>query len=216
MTDFTEARRKMVDGQIRPADVTDLGLIAALLDVRREAFVPPAMAALAYLDNEVALGGDDRRLLKPMLLAKLIQAAEVGPNDRVLVVGAGTGYSAAILGRLAHEVVALEETAPLARRAMDGLREMRNVTVVTGGLTAGWSAAGPYDVILVDGAVEEAPQNLLAQLAERGRLVCVLGAGPAGKAMVFRRSGSEVGSRPMFDAAAAVLPGFAKAPVFAF
>ena len=220
MTDFAAARRKMVDGQVRPADVTDLRLIAAMLEVPRERFVPAAMAALAYLDNDVALNergaAAARKSLKPMVLAKLIAAAAVGANDRVLVAGCGTGYSAAILGYLAREVIALEQDAGLARRAMEALREQRNVTVVSGELAAGWPTRAPYDAILLDGATEIVPQVLLSQLGEEGRLVCVLGAPPASKATLYRRSGGEVGSRPIFDASAPLLPGFAKPPAFAF
>jgi protein-L-isoaspartate(D-aspartate) O-methyltransferase len=218
MTDFAAARRMMVDGQVRTNDVTDLRLIAAMLEVPRERFVGPALAPLAYLDRDVPVGesGGARRLLKPMVLAKLIQAADVGENDRVLDVACATGYSSAVLARLAGTVVALEEDAALARRASETLRATRNITVVTGALTAGWPAAAPYDVILLNGATEIVPQTLLRQLKDGGRLVGVLSSGPAGKAMLYCRSGEETGGRPIFDAAAPVLLGFVKPPAFAF
>jgi protein-L-isoaspartate(D-aspartate) O-methyltransferase len=217
MTEFAAARRMMVDGQVRTADVTDLRLIAALQDVPRERFVPPAMVGLAYLDRDVPVGENgDRRLLKPMVLAKLIQAAEIGEDDRVLDVGCATGYSTAVLSNLAREVFALEEDSSLARRAMEALRGLRHVTVVTGELSAGWPAAAPYDAIVLNGAVEIAPQALCRQLKEGGRLACVMGTGPAGKAVVYRRGSEEIGSRPIFDAHAPLLPGFAKPAVFAF
>lgn len=218
MTDFAAARRHMVDSQVRPSDVTDLRLIAAMEDVPRERFVPPAMAALAYLDGEVALGegASGRRMLRPMVLAKLIQTAGVQPGDSALVVGAGTGYTAAILASLARNVVALEQDASLARQAADLLRASPNANVVTGDLAAGWAPGAPYDVILLEGATEVAPQGLFGQLSAEGRLLCVVGAPPAGKATLFRRSGNDVGSRAVFDAAAPILPGFAKPLAFVF
>ncbi len=217
MTDFAIARRMMVDGQVRPADVTDLRLLAALQDVPRESFVPASMAKLAYLDLDVAASeSGSRRLLKPMVLAKLLQAAEILETDRVLDVGGASGYSGAVLSNLAGEVVVLEEDANLARRAADSLNGLRHVTVVTGSLTAGWPTGAPYDVVVVNGAVESPPQPLLAQLKDGGRLVCVLGSGPAGKATLYRRSGGEVGSRALFDAHAPLLAGFAKPAAFAF
>jgi protein-L-isoaspartate(D-aspartate) O-methyltransferase len=215
MSDFAAARRNMVDGQVRTQDVTDLRIIGAMLDVPRERFVPPAKASLAYLDLDIPLGqgAAARRLLKPMVLAKLIQAAEPEQGDRVLDVACGTGYSSAVLAELAGEVVALEEDAALAAQAEKNLAG--RATVVTGPLIAGWPSGGPYDVILLNGASEIVPQSLFGQLKDGGRLVCVIGASP-GKAMLYLRSGAEVGSRPLFDAAAPLLPGFVKAPAFVF
>jgi protein-L-isoaspartate(D-aspartate) O-methyltransferase len=217
MTDFTAARRMMVDGQIRPADVTDLRLIDAMFEVPRESFLPAVHAGLAYLDLDApANDSGTRRLLKPMVLAKLIYAADLAGTDRVLDVGCASGYSSAILGRLAADVVALEEDAALAGRAAVALRGQENVTVVTGPLVAGWSAAAPYNVIVVNGACDVPPSALCDQLANGGRLVCVVGSGPAGKATLFRRDGNDIGSRRIFDATAPLLPGFARAPAFSF
>jgi protein-L-isoaspartate(D-aspartate) O-methyltransferase len=215
MTDFAAARRNMVDGQVRTADVTDLRIISAMLDVPREAFLPPAKAALAYLDLDVPLG-NGRCLMKPMVLAKLIQAADLAGSDRVLDVGCVTGYAAAVLARIAGQVVAFEkdESAALAARA--ALAALPNVTVQSGPLTEGWPAGGPYDAIVVEGATEFAPEALLRQLKDGGRLVCVLGSGPGAKAMLYRRSGHDSGGRTIFDAAAPLLPGFVKPPQFAF
>ncbi len=219
MTDFAAARRNMVDGQVRTADVTDQALLSALLAVPRERYVPPGSTSLAYLDLDLPAGeGPDgaRRLLKPMVLAKMLQAAEIGPNDRVLCIGCGYGYAAAVVARLAREVVALEQDAGLAAAARDALAPLANVSVVLGPLTAGWPARAPYDAILIEGATELEPRSFHAQLTDGGRLVCVLGAGPGAKATLYRRSGDDIGGRPIFDAAASVLPGFVKPPAFAF
>lgn len=219
MTDFAAARRNMVDGQVRPADVTDLRIISAMLEVPRERFVPPDMADLAYLDLDLPAGEGTsgvRALIKPMVLAKLIQAADLKTTDRVLDVGCVTGYAAAVIARIAGEVLALEQDATLAETARAALSTLPNVGVASGPLTDGWPQAAPYDAILLEGATELAPEKLLRQLKDGGRLVCVLGAPPGAKAMLYQRSGGEIGSRPLFDAAAPVLPGFVKPPEFAF
>lgn len=215
MTDFSTARRHMVDSQVRPSDVTDQRVISAMLEVPRERFVPPAATALAYLDQDLAVSAA-RRLLKPMVLAKLINAADLAGTDRVLVVGCATGYSAAVFAGIAGQVVALEEDPALVKAAQASLAGMPNVSVVSGPLTAGWTQGAPYDVILLEGATEVEPQAFCSQLKDGGRLLCVLGAAPNAKAMLYRRSGTELGGRAIFDAAAALLPGFAKKPEFAF
>jgi protein-L-isoaspartate(D-aspartate) O-methyltransferase len=215
MTDFAAARRNMVDGQVRTADVTDARILSAMFEVPREAFLAPAQRGLAYLDLDVPLGGG-RCLMKPMVLAKLIQAADLGATGRVLDVGCATGYAAAVLARVAGQVVALEQDAGLTQRARASLASQPNVTVEAGPLTAGWAPGGPYDAILLEGAVEFVPEALLRQVKDGGRLVCVLGVGPGAKATVYYRSGDDIGSRTLFDAAAAVLPGFVKPPEFAF
>lgn len=217
MTDFAAARRNMVDGQVHTADVTDLRILSAMLDIRREDFVPPASAGLAYLDLDLAVGdGGSRRLLKPMVLAKLIHAADIAATDRVLDVGCATGYAAAVLARVAGHVVALDQDAGLVQAARSALAGQPNVSVAGGPLTGGWPLGAPYDVVLLEGATEIAPQAFLSQLKDGGRLVCVLGDGPAAKAMLYCRSGDELGGRPIFDASASVLPGFARTPAFAF
>jgi protein-L-isoaspartate(D-aspartate) O-methyltransferase len=149
-----------------------------------------------------------------MVLAKLIQALDVVPTDRVLDVGCVGGYGAALLARLAGQVVALEQDAGLVNTA--ALSALPNVTVVTAPLSEGFTAGGPYDAILVEGATEMPPQSLFRQLKDQGRLACVLRSGPAPKAMLYRRSGEEVGGRPIFDAGAPVLPGYERPPAFAF
>jgi len=215
MTDFAAARRHMVDGQVRTADVTDLRILAAMEDIPRERFVPEDVAELAYLDHDLPVGGG-RRLIKPMVLAKLMQAADIGGTDNVLDVACATGYGAAVLSQVAGSVVALDEDKKFVAAATTALANYPNIAVVAGKLTAGWSKSAPYDAVLLEGATELVPHDLCRQLKDGGRLVCVLGAGPAAKAMIYTRSGDDFGGRPLFDAAAPLLPGFAKPPVFAF
>ena len=218
MADYAQARRVMVDRQVRTADVTDLRIIAALLDVPREAFVPVARRAVAYLDLDVPVSESGRALLKPMVFAKLLQAAAIRDTDHVLDVGCATGYSAAVLGKLAGHVVALEEDAAMARGASETLAQTgaNNVAVVSGALAAGRAEDAPYDVIMVEGAAEVVPDSLLSQLKEGGRLVAVVGSGPMGKATLYRRVGGHASAVPVFDAAAPALPGFAKPAAFVF
>jgi protein-L-isoaspartate(D-aspartate) O-methyltransferase len=235
MMDFQAARRAMVDGQIRTSDVTDIRLLAAMLDIPREVFVPDHLAGLAYLDCNLPVdsggaggaGGAgartpaqaERFLVKPMVQARLIQATRPAGQDRVLVVGCGGGYSAAVFGRLAATVMALDENESFLRRSRGALAEigLDNVTVVSGPLPLGWPAASPYDVILIDGGVEFVPAPLFDQLARRGRLATVMGAGPVGRAMLFQSDDNgEVSGRALCDATVPVLPGFKKAPAFVF
>jgi protein-L-isoaspartate(D-aspartate) O-methyltransferase len=217
MFDTVAARRMMVDGQVRTADVTDLNLIDAMLAVPRERFVPAALAEQAYRDSDIGIGGG-RALLKPMVLAKLIQAVRVGAGARVLDVGCGSGYSSAVLARVAGSVVALEQDEALARQAKEALAATGAdaVSVVTGPLAAGWPAAALYDVILLNGATEVVPEALGRQLKPNGRLACIFGRGPTGKAMIYRETEGHMVGRPAFDAAASVLPGFVAPPAFVF
>ncbi len=217
MFDTAAARRHMVDGQIRTAGVTNPNLIAAMQAVPRELFAPPALTTQAYSDGDLNLG-QGRALLRPIVLGKLIQGADVRPGDRVLDVGCGTGYSAAVLTHMGAAVVALEEDPDLAQRAVAALAGVSagQVTVVSGPLTAGWSAAGPYDLILLNGAIEVAPDALGRQLKPNGRLAAIFGRSPAAKAMIYRPIEGHLVGRPIFDAAAPPLPGFAAPPGFVF
>ena len=212
---FDAARLHMIDSQIRPSDVTDDRILAAFGAVAREGFVPRAARALAYADVpvEVAPG---RFLLEPRCFAKLLQLAAIMADDRILDVGCATGYSAAVLARLGGKVIALEQDADLLRIASEGLATTANVTLVQGALIEGARAEGPFDVIVVEGAIEQVPETLLSQLAEGGRLVAVMNDGPQGKATLFLKEHGGIGRRAVFDAAAPVLAGFKKAMGFIF
>jgi protein-L-isoaspartate(D-aspartate) O-methyltransferase len=217
MIDTAAARRLMVEGQVRTADVSNAALLDAMMTIPRERFLPPAQAPLAYVDIDVPIG-NGRALLKPMVLAKLIQAVGVRDGDHVLDVACGTGYSSAVLARLAGSVIALEEDAELARQAKEALASTaaERATVAVGSLTAGWPAAAPYDVMLINGAIEVVPPALAHQLKPDGRLACVYGRPPAGKAMMYRMIEGRPVGRPAFDAAAPLLADFVAPPAFVF
>jgi protein-L-isoaspartate(D-aspartate) O-methyltransferase len=217
MFDTANARRLMVEGQIRTADVTDLDLLAAFQAVPRELFLPTWLAELAYVDKDLVVE-KGRALLKPMVLAKLIQAAGVRPTDRVLDVACATGYSSAVLARVAGAVVALEENVALAGEAKEALTAAgaAHVEVEIGALIAGWPAGAPYDVILLNGAAEVLPEAYTRQLKPDGRLACVYGRPPATQAMIFRVIEGRLVGRPVFDASARLLPGFVAPPAFVF
>ncbi|MFV2092831.1 MAG: protein-L-isoaspartate O-methyltransferase, partial [Hyphomicrobiales bacterium] len=190
MGDFARARVNMVSGQIFSDAVHSARVLDAMRNVMREQFVPAALAATAYADVEVPLDGG-RALLMPVTLAKLLQMAEIGPNDLVLDVGCATGYSTAVLARLAGSVVAVESDPGLAAQASETLLalDVDNAAVVQGPLGAGYDAEAPYDVIFLNGSVECVPETLLAQLAPGGRLVAIIGTGRMGRATVITREG---------------------------
>ena len=215
--DFAVARQKMVASQIRTSEVSDPAVVEAISAVPRELFVPAANQAFAYIDEDLAIG-KGRYLIEPVVLARLLQLADLQPTDNALIVGAGYGYSAAVMARLVRSVVALESDAALAAQAVKVLADVApgQVTVVTGDLKAGWPAKSPYDVILVDGAVSALPVGFKPQLADGGRLVCVVRDGPVGRATLVTRAGDSYGSRQVFDAMTPVLPGFEKQPKFVF
>jgi protein-L-isoaspartate(D-aspartate) O-methyltransferase len=220
--DFSELRVKMVDGQLRTTDVTSLPLLSAMLTVPREAFVPDSRKALAYIDENILIsekaGPGARYLMKPSPFAKMAQLAEIGPDDKVLDIGSGTGYSAAVLSSLAKSVVALESEDSLADKAASTLAGLGcdNVSVVRGELKAGHKAGAPYDVIIVEGSVDELPEALTGQLAEGGRLVVVVGHGAAGVARIYLKSNGVATGRRAFNAAVKSLPGFERTPAFEF
>lgn len=220
MADYALARRNMVDSQIRTNKVVDPAVLDAFGTVPRERFVDAHYRGVAYLDEDLPLG-DGRYLIEPMVLARLIQTLAVGGDDVVLDVGCGTGYSTAILARLVGTVVALECDARLAREANALLTELSvdNAVVVEGRLEDGYLRQGPYNAILIGGAVTDMPAALSDQLAEGGRMAAVVdrtGIPGPGRAMLFLKTGGVVSGRPLFDAATPHLPGFQKEAGFVF
>ncbi|MBD8875713.1 protein-L-isoaspartate O-methyltransferase family protein [Roseibium polysiphoniae] len=219
MTDFAQSRRKMVDNQLRTNDVTDHRILDAMEWVPREKFVPVSKQPVAYIDEELPVNAAGTRfLMKPHIFGKLIQLAEIRENDVVLVIGTGSGYSAAVLSRLAASVVAVEEDADLSASASEMLVDLgiENAAVVEGKLVEGCASEGPYDAIVVDGAVEELPAGLLKQLKSDGRLVVIEGQGGAAAARIYQNSDGVAASRFGFNASTALLPGFEKAREFVF
>lgn len=219
--DFSERRVKMVDGQVRTTDVTNAPLIEAMLTVPREAFVSAGQRDIAYIDEDIRIGGANgagRYLMEPSPFAKLLQLAEIDASDSALDVGCGTGYASAVLSRLAKSVVALESDPALAESASSTLSTLGydNVTVVQGPLAQGQAAKAPYNVIFFGGSVEEVPAALLDQLAEGGRLVAVEGQGNSGVARLFFKAGGVVTGRRAFNAAIKPLPGFERSHAFEF
>jgi protein-L-isoaspartate(D-aspartate) O-methyltransferase len=219
--DMAEARRHMVDGQLRPNRIIDARLLAAMGEIPRERFLPPSMAARAYVDEDVRLPGG-RALIEPMVIAKLVQLLAIRDGDRVLVVGAGAGYAAAVAARCGARVVALEEDAALAaeaRRALPGLATPDALRMVEGPLAKGFAEGAPYDGILFEGEIPEVPAAIADQLAEGGRLVTVLAAasrGVSSRAVIGRRIAGSFSTSDAFDCATLPLPAFRRAPGFVF
>lgn len=218
---YAELRRAMVDSQVRTTDVTQLRLLDALLSVPREHFVPAAMKAFAYIDDDILVADDPhpRYLMEASPFAKLLQLLDIGEDDLVLDIGCGTGYSSAVISRMAGAVIALEEDEQLAEMATNTLVEhgFDSVAVVTGALNEGFSGEGPYDVIVLNGAVDFVPQALLDQLKPGGRLGAIVGSGLAAQAILHVRDNEGVvSSRRAFNINAKPLPGFAKAAEFVF
>jgi protein-L-isoaspartate(D-aspartate) O-methyltransferase len=219
MTDFALARRNMVEGQLRPNRVNNAGLLAILGDLPRERFLPEALRSVAYADDDVPLG-NGRFMMEPMVLARLIQVLQPLPEDKAMVVAAGRGYGAAILAGLTKSVVAVETDASLTAAAQQTLRELgvSGVQQVAGDAEQGAASSGPYDVILIEGAVHEVPKAIADQLAEGGRLATVMAdpSGALGVAHLFVKQGGIVSGRPLFDAGSPPLPGFARPARFTF
>ncbi len=221
MSDFSTARQKMVDGQVRPSDVTDLRIIDAMLDVPREEFVPESQRALAYLDLDLDVteaGTAKRFLTKPAVIARMLQAAEIEQTDSVLVVGCPCGYTAAVVAKLADRVRATESDAALAAKAVDVLARLGfgNVTVRIAAASEGDEADAPYDVIVLAGATEIVPNQLYRQLRDGGRLVGVFATSRPPRAMIVTHSHADFGCRTLFDASVPVLPGLERPPAFVF
>lgn len=216
----------MVDNQVRTFDVTDQPLLDRFYSVPREIFLPAGLAGLAYSDAVLTTGqggSAKRALLMPMVLARMLQGAAIRSTDRVLTVAGGSGYAAALVAGLAAEVTALETDDAFTQTAREAFQALglQNVSAATGALPDGQSGSAPFDVIVVEGAVEAHLEGLLAQLAPRGRLVTVRktlfdGVRRNGKATLFERIGDDIAHRSLFDSSAVVLPEFAAVPTFAF
>lgn len=208
----------MVDTQLRTNKVTDDRVLAAMGDVPREDFVPEDRASLAYIDEDIRIG-KSRCLVEPMILARMIQAAEIGAEDVVLDIACGAGYSSAVLGHIARAVVAVESDTELAGSASARITKLGldNVVVEIGPINAGWADQAPYDVIMVNGACEKVSDAVLAQLAEGGRLLAVVGGKTGtGTATLFVKAGGVVSSRSLFDANVPALPEFELEEGFTF
>ena len=220
MSGFSTARQNMVDCQVRPSDVTDIRIIDAMLEVPREAFVPPNQRPLAYLDLDldVSEGAAIKRfLIKPALTARMLQAADIKATDKILVVGCATGYVAALAAKIGMQVTATESDSPLAEKAKAALAALgMAVTVQTAAAVDGDAANAPYDVIVLNGATEIVPDGLFRQLKEGGRLVGVFALTQPPRAAIVTHSHDDFGHRPLFDAAAPILPGLERVPAFVF
>ena len=216
MKDFQSLRRMMVDTQVRPSDVTKYPVIEAMLAIAREDFVPDALRAAAYAGAPVDLG-DGRAMFEPRTLAKILDAIDLKSDELVLDLGAGLGYGAAVMARMAEFVVALEEDEALAAEAEARLSAagIDNVAVLSGPLAEGDARHGPYDVIVIEGAVQQIPSSIIEQIKDGGRIVAIFAGNNTGTVRIGYRIGADVDWRSAFDAGAPVLPGFAASIEFA-
>ncbi|WP_424967737.1 MULTISPECIES: protein-L-isoaspartate O-methyltransferase family protein [unclassified Dinoroseobacter] len=215
MTDYAARRTMMVDTQVRPSDVTKFNIIDAMLTVRREVFTPDDKREIAYVSENVPLGGE-RVMLEPRTLAKILDALDIQPEEMVLDIGCGLGYSTALIAKLAEAVVAVEEDADLARdaEALLSSENVDNAALITAPLAEGAPKHGPYDVITLQGAVEEVPEAILAQLKEGGRIAAVFMEGGLGVCRLGYKIDGDVSWRFEFNASAPVLNGFERATAF--
>jgi protein-L-isoaspartate(D-aspartate) O-methyltransferase len=217
MFDFEQARQNMVECQIRTVRVTDAAVIEALRSVPREAFLPAHLKSIAYVDDDLRLN-QDRFMMEPMVMARLLQAAEIGAGDTALAIGCTRGYAVALLARMAETVVGVESDPDFVAASDAALSALGvdNAAVIEGDLAQGYPRQAPYDVILIEGRCAEVPQNIVDQLAEGGRLIGVIDDHGVGKAVLMRRSGGAVGTRVLFDAQVPALKAFGRAPEFQF
>ncbi len=215
MTDYAQRRTMMVDTQVRPADVTKFPIIDAMLSVPREAFLPRSLREAAYIGENIDLGGG-RVMLEPRTLAKMLDVLDVQANELVLDLGCGYGYSAAVIARMAEAVVAVEDQDALRSEAQSVLAEQSadNVIVQEGLLAAGAQEHGPFDVILIEGAVEHLPDTLLQQLKEGGRIACLFAEGALGVVRIGYKLDGQMSWRFAFNAGAPVLAGFERHAAF--
>ncbi len=221
-TDYAAARDRMVDGQVRPNKVIDPRIIRAMRRLPRECFLPAALASRAYADEDVPLGRG-RAMMEPMVIARLVQLLRVRDGEVALVVGAGAGYGAALLEACGARVTALEDDEMLIALARQVLPAVApGVALVQGPVASGWLRAGPYDLILIEGAVQDVPQSLVKQLMPDGRLAAVVAAGPGapGQGVLAEAvpgpSGAKLRAQAFFDCATPMLPQFVSRPAFNF
>ncbi len=217
MTDFATVREAMVDGQVRPSDVTLYPVIEAMLTVPREDYVPEALREVAYIGDHLPLAGH-RVVLDARVMAKILETLAIQPNELLLDVGAGLGLSSALIAHLCEAVVALESDEAMAKEAEALLasHDVDNAIIETGPLAAGAPKHGPYDAIIIEGGVGEVPQALVDQLKTGGRMAAIMMDGALGRCMLGLKTESGMDWRWVFDAAAPVLPGFEKRTIFAF
>jgi len=216
-TQYDIARQAMIDSQLKPNEVTEPGLLAAMQSIPRELFVPKSLRGVAYVDEDINIGGG-RFLMEPITVARLLLNAGLTESSEVLVVGCGVGYLAAVASRLASAVVALEADADIAAKAEETLAacDVMNAAVVTGPFAEGFAKEGPYDVVVVDGAVADVPAAWLDQLKVGGKLLAVVNSGGVGRLTIYTKDQNGVGSRPLGDAHVAFLPGFEPKASFQF
>ena len=220
LPDFSAARNNMVDGQVRPNKVTDPRILNAMRTLPRERFVPPGLSAMAYIDEDVPLGGD-RALMEPMIIARLVQLARGRPGERALVIAAGSGYGAALLAACGCAVTAMEDDEALLAIAATILPSVAPaIRLIQGTLAAGLPQEAPWNIIMIEGAVAAIPASLAGQLAPSGRLVTVLSDGSTGHAVLAEPAGTpgspQLKIREVFDCSTPLLPGFCPAPRFVF
>lgn len=215
MSDFAMRRTMMVDTQVRPSDVTKFPIIEAMLNVPREAFVPRTHREAAYVGENIDLGAG-RVVLEPRTLAKMLDAVDIAGDEMVLDLGTAYGYSSAVIARMAEFVVAVEEDEAMARDAQAALIDngADSVIVHEGALAEGAPEHGPYDVITIQGAVQEVPQALLDQVKEGGRIIAIFAEGALGVVRLGYKIDGQINWRDVFNAGAPVLSGFAKEPAF--
>lgn len=217
MSSLATARQHMIDSQLRPNEVNDEKIIEAITSVNREKFIPKALSGVAYNDDNIQVS-QDRSIMGPMVFSRLVDAAKIKADDLVLDIGCATGYSSAVLANLAEAVVALEEDAELADNAINILasEECDNVAVVNGTLVEGLAAQGPYDLIFINGMIDYIPDTIIDQIADGGRLICVLNDNGIGKATYVISENGVVGKRTLFDATIPSLHAFDLKKTFSF
>ena len=220
MSEFDTARQNMVDGQLRPTKVTNSRLLDVMSVLPREMFLDKSRQGIAYVDEDIEVA-PERYLMEPVVLARLVQALELTPADSVLVIGSASGYDAALIGRLAGPVVAVESGSALAEQSSMVINHLGidNVAVVEGALAKGFAEQAPYDVVFFCGSIEEVPDDIIRQMAPGGRMAAVMGGyenGILGRACLMTRSGDGLSQRPLFDAGTRPLPGFAREAAFVF